>query len=75
MKKGGLLAIELSPGGREGSGEVEMGKDDGEEGGDMAQAKLDAAKAVMAAIKAGDAQALSDALEEHRACCDAEGEE
>lgn len=74
MKKGGLLAIELSPGGREGSGEMEMSKDD-EEGGDMAQAKLDAAKAVLAAFKAGDAQALSDALEEHRACCDAEGEE
>lgn len=72
MKKGSLAEYELEGGPSEGSGEVDMSK---EEGGDMAQAKLDASKAVMAAIKAGDAQALSDALEEHRACCDAEGEE
>lgn len=32
-------------------------------------AKLSAAKDLMAAIKSGDAQAVSDALEAHRECC------
>lgn len=44
---------------KEGSGEM-----------DMAAAKLDAAKAVRAAIESGDDQALSDALEDHRAACE-----
>lgn len=76
MKKGGLLSIELSPPpkGKE-SGEVEM-EDDGESvGGDMEAAKLDAVRSVAVALgidpKKIDAQALSDALEEHKAACEA----
>lgn|GEM_PF-2080186 len=73
MKKGGgLLSIELSPPpkGKE-SGEVEMEDEADGEAGDMEAAKLDAARAVLAAMKKGDAQALSDALEEHKAACEA----
>lgn len=77
MKKGGLLSIELSPPprGKE-SGETEMMADEGEgEAGDMEAAKLDAARGVAMALgidpKKVDAQALSDALEEHKAACEA----
>lgn len=37
---------------------------------DMEAAKLDAVKALRAALEAGDDQAVSDALEDHRAACE-----
>lgn len=37
---------------------------------DMEAAKLDAIKALRAALEAGDDQAISDALEDHRAACE-----
>lgn len=56
----------------EGSGEYAM--DEGEEDGDMGAAKVAAAQGILDAIKSRDAQALSDALEEHYACCGGEEE-
>lgn len=57
---------------------VELGKPSGESESDDAE-RIDAAKAVAAAlgVKISDekALALSDALEEHRACCDMAGED
>lgn len=65
------MTVKLEPKPAEGSGEVDMGDED--EGG-MAQAKLDAAQAVADAlgVKPKSLQALSDALEEHYACCQGE---
>ena len=55
---------------------VELGKPSG---GDGEGERVEAAKAIAAAlgVKLSDekAMALSDALEEHRACCDMEGED
>ena len=74
-----LLSIELSPPKAKPSGdapEPPMEEDEGEgedEGGDMAAAKLDAAARVARAFGLDpdtlDLQEVSDALEEHAACC------
>lgn len=72
-----LLSIELSPPKAKPSGdapEPPMEEGEGEdEGGDMAAAKLDAAARVARAFgldpDALDLQEVSDALEEHAACC------
>lgn len=55
----GLLAIKIGPKSSE--------DDDSEEEG--SDPKLDAAKALIKAIKVGDADAVSMALEEHYALC------
>lgn len=65
------MTVKLEPKPAEGSGEVDMGEGE-DEGSGMAQAKLDAAQAILDALKSKDVQALSDALEEHYACCQGE---
>lgn len=72
MSKGAmaLLAMLAPKKGSASSGEAEdEGSDFGSEG------KLAAAEDILAAIKKGDAMALSDALEAHAACCGDMGEE
>lgn len=73
MAKGAMaLLAMLAP--KKGAG-VEPQED---EGSDFAsEGKMAAAEDILAAIKKGDAQALSDALEAHAACCAdmSEGEE
>ena len=66
-----LLAMLAPKKGAASSGEAYdmMGSDFGSEG------KLAAAEEILAAIKKGDAKALSDALESHAACCGDMGEE
>lgn len=73
MAKGAMaLLAMLAPkkGAGVGSGEAE------DEGSDFAsEGKIAAAEDILAAIKKGDAMALSDALEAHAACCADMGEE
>lgn len=58
--------------GIKGKKKPEMKAEESEESGeiDMEAAKLDAVKALRAAWEAGDDQAISDALEDHRAACE-----
>jgi len=69
MSKGAMALLAMLAPKRASSGEAEdKGSDFGSEG------KLAAAEDILAAIKKGDAMALSDALEAHAACCEDMGE-
>ena len=72
MAKGAMefLALLAPKKGAASSGEAE------DEGSDFAsEGKISAAEDILAAIKKGDAMALSDALEAHAACCADMGED
>lgn len=74
-KKPSALVVSILAGKGKGPAGEEEAPESGEEEMDVGSAGgLAAAKDMLAAIKAGDAQALSDALQAHYDCCGSDEE-